>query len=148
MSLTRASVEQIVIRRLGRLLTKAGLDGTTISGSNPDLNDPIGWAIRQCGGSVSTLTSVTSTDTASVSDTHLDKMLDLAEFRTLETIAGNFDQVSFTAGPISEDTTDLMQVIETRLKRKRDQLKQDYGFGLNSGSGLITLLRDDYGRFA
>ena len=41
MTLTRASVEAMLIRRAGKLLTVAGLDGATKDGTNADLGDPI-----------------------------------------------------------------------------------------------------------
>ena len=55
MAHTRASIEAILIRRCGRMLAATELDGSTIDGSNADLNDPIGWAIRQLGGAVASI---------------------------------------------------------------------------------------------
>ena len=49
MALTRANTEAILIRRLGGIFEAVGLDGATADGSNEDLNDPIGWALRQLG---------------------------------------------------------------------------------------------------
>lgn len=146
MTTTRANLEVILVKRCGALLEKAGLSADQIN--NEDLNDPIGYAVRQAGGSVANIGRVTDTDVATVSDTYLDKLLDFAEFRTLQNISGNLDIVNITVGPRSEDFSDLVDAVEARLKRKESQLKQLYGFGLNSGSGLINLLRDDHGRDA
>ena len=50
MALTRAAVEAVLLRRVGSLLEEVGLDGSTVN--NSDLNDPIGYAVRQVGGTV------------------------------------------------------------------------------------------------
>jgi hypothetical protein len=114
---------------VGKLLTEADLDGTTVNGSNADLNDPIGWAIRKCGGSVASVVAVADSDVAGVSTDDLDKFFDLAEFRALESISGNLAVVTITAGPRTEHLSDLAKLVEQRLARKRKQLLEDYGVG-------------------
>jgi hypothetical protein len=140
MSLTRANIESVLIRRVGKLLAAADLDGTTVSGSNGDLNDPIGWAIRQCGGTVASVVSVADGDCASVDDTDVDKLLDLAELRTLETIEGNLDGVDITVGPRSESLNQLSVRVRMKLDAKRDQVRRDYGFNVATlSAGVVTL---------
>lgn len=109
-------------------MSEAGLS-ITMAGANSDLNDPIGWAIRQCGGSVSDPTSVTSGDVTSVSEAATDKLFDLAELRTLETISGNLAVVDLDIGPRSEKLSQLAEMVEKRLIRKRQAVQTDYGFG-------------------
>lgn len=140
MTLTRAAAETILIRRLGGLLTGAELDGTTASGSNTDLNDPIGWAVRRCGGSVVNFASVADADVATVASADYDQLLDLAEFRTLVSISGNLAVVSITVGPRREELSDLVDLVEKRLARKRKQIESDYAFGLGTlEAGVISL---------
>jgi hypothetical protein len=43
---TRAQVEQILVKRCGPLMTKAGM-AVTFAGANIDLADPIAWGLRQ-----------------------------------------------------------------------------------------------------
>lgn len=140
MTTTRANIEAVLVRRCGKLLTAAGLDGTTIAGTNGDLNDPIGWAIRQCGGTVATLTSVVDGDVSSVNDADADKLLDLAELRTIETIEGNLDGVDITVGPRSESLNQLSVRVRAKLDSKRAQLQRDYGFGVGTlTAGVVSL---------
>lgn len=139
MSLTRANCETILVKRLGALLSEASL-AVTIVGSNADLNDPIGWAVRQCGGSVASVTSVADADVATVAASDMDKLLDLAELRTLETISGNLAGTDIKVGPRSENLDLLAQRVEQRLARKQTQLQRDYGFGLGTlEAGVIRL---------
>lgn len=140
MSITRAEAESILIRRAGALIAAAGLDGSTVDGTNADLNDPLGWAVRQAGGSVSSPGAVADADLATVADDDLDQLLDLAEVRTLESIAGNLDLVNITVGSRREELGALAQQVERAIERKRAALQRAYGFGLGSlTAGSITL---------
>src|SRR5690242_14586451 len=101
MSLTRANIETILVKRCGPLMTAAGM-ATTVLGSNADLNDPIGYAVRKAGGSVTSFVAVADADIAGVDELGYDQLLDLAELRTLETILGNLDDVDLRVGPRDE----------------------------------------------
>lgn len=102
MSLTRADIEAALIKRAGDLLTTAGLDGTTVNGTNADLGDPIAFALRQIGVTVATLTSPTDAEVAAAStatEGSTDQLLDLAEIRVLETVLQHIlDLVNTEAG--------------------------------------------------
>jgi hypothetical protein len=140
MSLTRANVESILVKRCGRLLTAADLDGSTVDGTNADLNDPIGWAVRQAGYTVTDITAVADADLASVATTNYDELLDLAELRALETILGNLDDVNIKIGPRSEDLSDLARQVEKRLELQRKKVELEYGYGVGTlEAGVITL---------
>ncbi len=140
MALTRAQVEAILIRRCGKLLTAAGLDGTTITGTNADLNDPIGAAIRQCGGSVADIAAVADGDLAGIGADLYDQLFDLAELRTLESISGNLDDVNVQAGAIREDLGQLSDQVDRKIERKRAQAQRDYGVGLGTlEAGVLAL---------
>jgi hypothetical protein len=139
MALTRANVESILVKRCGKLLTAADLDGSTVDGTNADLNDPIGWAVRQCGGSVSSITAVADADLATVDADDYDQVLDLAELRTLETVQGNLDDVDITLGPRQESLSQLAKQVEQRLARLQKRVEQEYGYGASAlGTGVIT----------
>ena len=144
MTLTRADAEIILVKRTGALLTEADLDGTTNDGSNADLNDPIGWAVRRCGGTVSDFVAISDTDVATVGSTDYDKFLDLVEYRTLQSISGNLAVVDIKSGPFDEKLSQLVKQVEERLKRKAEQLKADYGFNV-SFTGLGFRETDDTG---
>ena len=140
MATTRAQVETILIRRAGKWLIAAGLDGTTISGSNVDLNDPLGFAIRACGGTVASIASVADADLATVPDSDLDKLLDIAELRTLESILGNYRLVDAKAGPVEAKASQLADRLERAIARLRSQLAIRYGIeGSSLSAGVIML---------
>lgn len=140
MSLTRANVETILVRRCGSLLTAAGLDGTTLDGTNVDLNDPIGYALREMGYTVDDITAVADDDVSSVSTANYDKLLDLSELRTLENIQGNLDEVDITLGPRKEALGQLPDRLEKRIERLEAKVRKVYGIGVGTiTAGVIKL---------
>jgi hypothetical protein len=140
MTLTRAAVEAILIRRCGRLLTAAGLDGSTIDGTNADLNDPIGWAARQCGLSLTSITTVTDDELAALADDDTDKLLDLAELRTLETIAENPDVTTRQADGAQVDLSDVDTKLHRLIERKQARIERLYGIGYTTFSAGVNRL--------
>lgn len=130
MTITRAHAEQVLTRRLGAILTAAGLDGESGAGTNPDLNDPLGWALRQIGKSVAVITAVSDTDMTGVSTSEVDKFLDLAELRALETVSLSLSvYVDISIGPRRESLSQMNAGIERRIEAKKKQIAQDYGIG-------------------
>jgi hypothetical protein len=125
---TRAQVEALLIRRTGKLLLKVGLDGTTVNGSNGDLNDPIGWGLRKLGVTPANPVAVADGDVAQV--TRLDALLDLAELRTLENILGNLDLVTAEVGPRKEEFNDLARRLAQMIPRKREQVEAEHDLAL------------------
>ena len=134
MALTRAQFEVELISRCGKLLTAASLDGVTSTGSNPDLNSPLGYAIRQAGGSVADPALVADSDLSGFAASSYDQLFDLAEYRTLENIAGNLDTVDVRAGPLSESLGQLGERVEKRLARLEKTLQIKYGLFLRTAT--------------
>ena len=139
MTVTRANVEAVTVKRCGSLMSAAGL-AVTVAGSNADLNDPIGWAIRQAGGTVASPASVTDADVLTVSDAMLDAFLSLAELRTLENAAGNYALVDITAGPEKESLSQLAGVFAARIAALDKKIQAQYGIGgAQMQTGILTL---------
>lgn len=143
MALTRANVESVLIRRLGRILAACQLDGATVDGSNPDLADPIGLAVRQLGGTTASIADVADADLATLADSQADALLDVAELRALESCLGNLPDVDVTVGPERESLGQLGTRLEAAIARKRSQVLRDHGIGLappdtNGGASLST----------
>ena len=139
MTLTRANVESILVNRCGAYMEAVGMV-VTIVGTNANLNDPIGYAIRACDGSVADYVLVTNADILTVDSDDYDKLFDVAELRTLESVSGNYDMVDITVGPRSEKLNQLAQNLEARLKRLAQQVEDKYGIGAPTvDSGHITL---------
>jgi len=129
MTITRANAEALLIKRCGDLLTVASLDGTTVAGANADLNDPIGFALRQVGLTVTTPTAVADADLAGLPDADLDEFLDLAELRTLETVHSHLlDLVDTAAGQRHDEYSQLANGLALKIDRLGLRLRQVYGW--------------------
>ena len=139
MAIARASIETIIIRRAGKVMTAVGLDGTTCDGTNVDLNDPVGYGLRQLDYSVADLVNVSDADLAYVSAEEIDQLLDTAELRTLENALQNCDQVTISVGPRTENLSDLRDGLEKTITRKREHLISQYGSGATLEAGAIGL---------
>lgn len=140
MSLTRSTLESILIRRCGQWLSMAGLDGTTTSGANLDLNDPLGYALRQIGLTVANPATVADADLTALADTDLDKLLDLAEYRALQTILENFAAVSLDVGGRAEHYSEFADRLQSLLALKLEHLQQTYGVGQGAlQAGVLPL---------
>jgi len=125
---TRAQAETVLVRRVGRYLTLAGLDGTTNNGTNADLADPIAWALRKLELPVADPTNPSTGEVAAT--TRVDALFDLAELRTLENILGNLSLVTATVGPRTEHYNDLAKRLGEMIPRKRKAIEQEHGISL------------------
>jgi hypothetical protein len=110
----------------------------TVAGSNASLNDPLGYALRQTGYTVASITSVADSDLASLEVDDIDQILDYAELRTLENIAGNLDDVDITNGPESEKFSQIGASLEKRISRLAANIAETYGAGVTVETGTIT----------
>ena len=134
MAVTRANVETNLIRRLGPLMTKAGMDGSTADGTNTDLADPIAWALRQAGYPTADITDPTDAEVAAA-ESEIDQVQDLSEMRTLESILGGLDDVDISVGPRDEKLSQLAEQAGNKLKAIQDKVENLYSW---SASPLTT----------
>lgn len=140
MALSRATLEVILVKRVGAWLTAAGLDGTTVDGTNTDLNDPIGTAIRQAGGSVADLATVADGDLSTFAEADYDKLIGLAELRALETIQRNYAQVDVEVDDVSRDSGQLGTRIDKAVALLTARLRDEYGLAVGlMEAGYIDL---------
>jgi hypothetical protein len=121
MALTRANAETVVVSRVGGLMEFVELT-VTYAGSNSDLDEPLAWAARRMGISLSDPTTVTDSELSGLSGDDIDDYLDLAEYRALEKIQGNLDLVDVTAGPRSEKLSQIANQVEKMLSARRDRV--------------------------
>ena len=128
MAITRANVENVLVHRAGALMTKAGMDGATVDGTNTDLADPIAYGLRQAGYDVDDFTSPTDAEIDDAAD-DIDQVVDLAELRVLENILGNLDDVDTTLGPRTERLSQLASQVEKKLDRLQTKCQKLYGYG-------------------
>lgn len=139
MSLTRADIETILVKRVGKWLTAAGLDGTTHDGTNDDLSDPIGRAVRALGFSVADVTNVADADVAQIDADDYDELFDFAELRALETCLSNYDKVNLSLGPRSESFDQLRSGMIQAIQFKRAQIAEDYDDSQSLVGGVFAL---------
>lgn len=127
MAITRANVEIMLIRRVGKLFSLISLDGSTVDGTNVDLNDPICSALLRLNYTVDSIIAVDDDDIASVSVDDYQALLDLAELRALENWLGNNTLVNFRLGPRSESFSDLLKTAEARVARLTAEIPIKHG---------------------
>lgn len=138
MPVTEAQIETELIARDGSLLTNAGLDGTTVNGTNAAILPAVAWALRQMGYPTTTFNVVTPTDLARVPDSQLDELIDLAEYRVLLNIQGRLSTTRISLGPLTEEFSGVGDLVKLKLGNLLLQLRALYGFGLGTiGVGVI-----------
>lgn len=136
MTITRAQAETILVQRCERLISFVGM-AVTYTGNNASLNDPMGYALRQLGYTVTNITNISDTDVANVKDSEIDQFLDYAEMRTLESVAGNMDAVDISNGPEKENFSQVSNTLEKRLKALSDKITATYGMGVTPQTGSL-----------
>lgn len=141
--LTRAKVERTLVRRCGRLLSFANLDGKTDTGTNADLSDPIATALRDIGIDPFDPVEPSTSDIASVASDDHARFLDIAELRCLESILNNIDEVSEKQGTDQQEWNQWLANLQKRVDAKRKALQELYGYGLGE-LRAATLLRISY----
>ena len=136
MTITRVNAETILIKRCGATLTAVGLDGTTIDGSNTDINDPLWDSLRRLGYTVTNISSVNDADIASVSTDDERAFLDVAELRLLESAYNAaIALVDVSVGPRRESLSQLAANIDKAVTRKREQVQAEHGL---TGNELVA----------
>lgn len=115
MPLALANFHSILVGRRRKVLTFLGLS-TAIDGSNPELGDPLGRAVRVLGGTTEDPEAPTIEEVQAVVDVvGLDRLLDKADIHLGQRILDNWDEASFTLGSMSQ------QSIQLREQTQKDQ---------------------------
>jgi hypothetical protein len=139
MTITRAQLEGVLVSRRRAYIAQAGLS-VVITGANADFADPIGYAIRKCGGSVADIANPADGDLASVSTDDLDKLLDYAEYRLLHNIKGAWAQVDISIGQQSENLSQFAAQLDLDIAKMKETIQSEYGGGGNQlTAGLVTM---------
>jgi hypothetical protein len=134
--LSRSAAERILVRRVGRLMTAAGLDGVTNDGSNGDLNDPLLSGLIRLNLAVSgRVDALVDADLAPIDSANIAAFLDLAEYRALGNILGNLDVVDIQAGPLRESLGQLARQVTAKMQALAKTIEDSYGIGGGSLEG-------------
>lgn len=131
-TLTLANCELLLVARTSAWLVKADM-AITVTGAaaqNADLNDPIGYGIIAAGGSLLSRVLLVDADVATVASANEDKMIDIAELRTLQNVQGNLALIDTKIGPRDEKLGQLLGVLNTLLERKEKRIESLYGLGV------------------
>jgi hypothetical protein len=141
--LTVALIEAELLARLGPYLRRVGLDGTAADGKNSALRGPIRGAVCSLGLPTSDPIAVVDSDVAGVAGFALERLLDVAEMKALETCWGNWPEVDQQAGEERQDLSQLADRIERRIRLLSDRTAGPYttGKGIGHGPAVSGLIR-------
>jgi len=142
MAPTRAQFEAEIVSRVGGFLTAAGLDGTTVDGTNAALASPIAYALRASGYTLATAGAPTTSDLSATTADDEDKLYDLAELRALENAYAHYTKVDSSAAVVSAKLDQLRQAMRTRIAELHARVAEIYGVG-GYGAFAVTLTRTD-----
>lgn len=143
MTITRANLEAEVVSRIGAWMSNVGFAVTT-NGSNANLNNPIGWAIRTSGGGTTAPALVTDADVQTLAATFFDQLADLAEFRALEAIYQAYTGVDVKGLTFSESGDQFAQRVKAALDAKRTYIIGTYGIGGYAAFSMALTRTDGY----
>ena len=115
------------------MMTTVGLDGTTSNGSNRDLDDPIRLALRDLGFPIADVLVVTDNDLVPITDVYVDRVLDGAELRALETCWANWPYVTSGIGNETQNLSDLANRLQKRIDQLIDKLRRPVGVDITGG---------------
>lgn len=111
--LTRIAAEMELSIRCGGLMALVG-QSPTPSGSNPLFGSALGFAASCLSMPIAAFGNPSDADLAGLDEDHARRFLDLAEYRTLSTILGNWIATNLTVGYATVETT--IQTHQSRLK--------------------------------
>jgi hypothetical protein len=121
-AITVAAFEADLLVLCGPYLTKVGLDGTTLDGTNDSLRIPIRRAVSRMGIEASDPFAVADPDLADVDVATYETLLDLAELKALEICWGNWPEVDEQAENNSQSLSQLADRLQKRIDTLREML--------------------------
>ena len=137
MTVTRAQIETLLVRRAGKRMAFVEFSKET-NGSNPDLADPVSFALLAMGITPADITTPADADLVTVTDAQIGELLDRAELRLLQNILGNMDAVTLSVDGRSESYGQITVTLEQAITRLQTKVDTDYaGAGNTLSSGLI-----------
>jgi len=138
MAITRIQLENELESRRKAMLEAVGIEKTPTG--FPDMNSPIAYAIRQCGGTVSNISSVADSDLATVDTEDIDRLIDFAEYRLLINIKGRWAKVDTRSGPFSQSLSQFADQLDKDIAAMKANIAEQYGaIGATLQAGVIDL---------
>ncbi len=133
MTITRAQLETELLSRSKGYMTAVGMD-LTATGNNPDLNSPIGYAVRRSGGAVADPSTVTDADMSTFDATLFDQLADIAEERLLLNIKRRWAKVNISVGQVSESLGQLADQLDNDI----DFISRANAAKYSTGGAILT----------
>lgn len=137
MVFTRAQVEATMISRRRRVMIRVGLDGVTVDGTNADLTDSIGSAIRLLGGVTIDPILITDADLLTIPEDYQNYILDVTEWYLLGTMIGQFVDVDLVTGPFAAKLSQLADRLQKQWEARRKLLEEAGIVGVEVEAGVI-----------
>lgn len=139
MALTWSNIASILEEAYDGILTEADLDLDLYSIA------AINRALRQCGYTVTSPTTVTAADVAAVSVADEQKFLDHCALNVLYQVWADLTNVDITVGPRTEKLSQLADRVERMIARLEKYMASAYGLGMpEPQAGYISLDKADH----
>lgn len=129
MTITRAQLEAELVSRSQGYLETVEM-AVSSDGANADLNAPIGFAVRQCNGTVVDPSLVADSDISGFEDADFDKLADIAEYRLLLNIKRRWGKVDIKVGQLSESLSQFADQLDKDIAALKNANMQAYGLGM------------------
>jgi hypothetical protein len=144
--LTRPAAEVVLIGRVGRVYTIAGLDGTTVTGANADLTGPFLYSLGLLGivpvayPAVSDVDLVTIVPDMPDAPGSLAQFLDVAELQARGNALDAFQDVDQQVDRDNQKWDQLAERWAARIDKLAAYCKTTYGVGADTlGIGILNL---------
>lgn len=139
-TITRAEAETVLLRRCAAWMESVEMDYQTNDGTNADLNDPLGTALRWLGKTVTEHANISDADLSGISSAQVAEMLDIAELRLLESIQRNFAAVDVEITPYSEKFGQLGRRLDRVIEGVQAACLMKYGYGQRPDiAGIVSV---------
>jgi hypothetical protein len=144
MPVTVAGIESELVARLGQYLLRFSMDGTTVDGTNVALRGPIRWAVSRLRIETADAIDVADGDLTTLTRATYETFLDLAEYKVLNVLWGNWAEVTQSLGSESQSLSDLSDRLDRRiavLKGELGTLIKDPAAGATPGPSAVATMR-------
>jgi hypothetical protein len=125
--MTRADVEKFMVARIGNILAFVQLNGTTVDGTNPDLNDPIADGLETQQIYPANRLAVADTDLAHLLPANVQWFLRTVELRALQTCSNQFIYYSETFVDNTERIIEVREGVQKRIGCLETEIKDRWG---------------------
>ena len=137
-ALTRARIEDAILKRCDAMMTAVGMNAVTRDGTNSDLDDPIRFALNDLGWTVADPLTPADIDLLPVTGVYVDRVLDGAELRVLETCWTKWVYVTVKGGDEQQNLSDLADRLASRIEQLTLKIERPYGLEL-TGASIKTM---------